>query len=199
MLHVQTEGSSHPEHFESVNGITPAMRNARKRHFNNVDIHPDDVLSVEDDLLQLVQVRPEQFRMCTACCRFSCMSTLANMQLCQFRQQCIMPLFQNLATMNGLPCIYLLTFTLPSMPAPTTRSNVSIAYYLHVLQGRAPQNTIIEDVEEEFKVDEHGNGSWQPVEKKAAPKVLLSVKGEPGTKPKRKKAVKKTQADVEQL
>lgn len=67
------------------------------------------------------------------------------------------------------------------------------------LQGRAPQNTVIEDVEEEFKVDEHGNGSWQPVEKKAAPKVMLNVKGEPGTKPKRKKPVKKTTAGLEQL
>lgn len=66
-------------------------------------------------------------------------------------------------------------------------------------QGRAPQNTIIEDVEEEYKVDEHGNGSWQPVERKAAPKVLLNVKGEPGTKPKRKKAVKKPPPDMEEL
>ena len=70
---------------------------------------------------------------------------------------------------------------------------------MQVVQGRAPQNTIIEDVEEEFRVDEHGNGSWQPVEKKAAPKVLLNVKGEPGVKPKRKKAVKKPPKDVEQL
>ena len=58
---------------------------------------------------------------------------------------------------------------------------------------------IIEDIEEEYKIDEHGNGSWQPSEKKAAPKVLLNVKGEPGTKPKRKKAVKKAPPDVEQL
>jgi len=66
-------------------------------------------------------------------------------------------------------------------------------------QGRAPQNTVIEDVEEEYKVDEHGNGSWQPVERKAAPKVLLNVKGEPGTKPKRKKAAKKPPPDMEEL
>ena len=58
---------------------------------------------------------------------------------------------------------------------------------------------VIEDVEEEYKLDEHGNGSWQPVEKKAAPKVLLNVKVDQGTKPKRKKAVKKLPSDVEQL
>lgn len=58
---------------------------------------------------------------------------------------------------------------------------------------------IIEDIEEEYKIDEHGNGSWQPVEKKAAPKVLLNVKGEPGNKPKRKKPVKKAPPEVEQL
>lgn len=67
------------------------------------------------------------------------------------------------------------------------------------MQGRAPQNMVVEDVEEEYKLDEHGNGSWQPVAKKAAPKVLLNVKGEPGTKLKRKKAVKKPPSDVEQL
>ncbi|DBB13681.1 TPA: hypothetical protein ACH3X3_000700 [Trebouxia sp. C0006] len=120
MLHVHAEGSSHPEHFDSINGITPAMRNARQRHFNNVDIPFAAVTAVEDDLLQIVQ-------------------------------------------------------------------------------GRAPQNTVIEDVEEEYKVDEHGNGSWQPVERKAAPKVLLNVKGEPGTKPKRKKAAKKPPPDMEEL
>lgn len=58
---------------------------------------------------------------------------------------------------------------------------------------------LIEDVEEEYKVDEQGNGSWQPVEKKAAPKVLLNVKGDSGTKTKRKKAAKKPPPDVEQL
>ena len=66
------------------------------------------------------------------------------------------------------------------------------------LQGRAPQNMLIEDIEEEYKVDEQGNGSWQPVEKKAAPKVLLNVKGDSG-KTKRKKAAKKPPPDVEQL
>ncbi|DBB04494.1 hypothetical protein WJX77_004536 [Trebouxia sp. C0004] len=120
MLHVHSEGTSHPEHFESINGITPAMRSARQRHFNNVNISFEAVTAVEDDLLQIVQ-------------------------------------------------------------------------------GRAPQNTIIEDIEEEYKVDEHGNGSWQPVERKAAPKVLLNVKGEPGTKPKRKKAAKKAPPDMEEL
>ncbi|KAL3148365.1 hypothetical protein ABBQ38_013822 [Trebouxia sp. C0009 RCD-2024] len=120
MLHVQTEGTSQPEHFESINGVTPAMRNARKRHFNNAHVDHQEVQAVEDDLLQLAS-------------------------------------------------------------------------------GRAPQNMIIEDIEEEYKIDEHGNGSWQPVEKKAAPKVLLNVKGEPGTKPKRKKPVKKAPPDVEQL
>ena len=57
MLHVHAEGSSHPEHFDSINGITPAMRNARQRHFNNVDIPFAAVTAVEDDLLQIVQVR----------------------------------------------------------------------------------------------------------------------------------------------
>ena len=56
MLHVQPEGSSHPQHFESVDGITPAMRNARTRHFNNHHVDRRDVLSVEDDFLQIVQV-----------------------------------------------------------------------------------------------------------------------------------------------
>ncbi|KAL0054207.1 hypothetical protein WJX82_005460 [Trebouxia sp. C0006] len=82
MLHVHAEGSSHPEHFDSINGITPAMRNARQRHFNNVDIPFAAVTAVEDDLLQIVQ-------------------------------------------------------------------------------GRAPQNTVIEDVEEEYKVDEHGRARHQ--------------------------------------
>ena len=57
MLHVQTEGASQPEHFESVNGITPAMRNARKRHFNNAHVDHQQVQAVEDDLLQLASVR----------------------------------------------------------------------------------------------------------------------------------------------
>ncbi len=57
MLHVHAEGSSHPEHFESINGITPAMRNARQRHFNNVNIPFAAVTAVEDDLLQIVQAR----------------------------------------------------------------------------------------------------------------------------------------------
>jgi len=70
MLHVHAEGSSHPEHFDSLNGITPAMRNARQRHFNNVDIPFAAVTAVEDDLLQIVQVRlllPSQnvFLQCT--------------------------------------------------------------------------------------------------------------------------------------
>ena len=56
MLHVQTEGTSQPEHFESINGITPAMRNARKRHFNNAHIDHLEVQAVEDDLLQLASV-----------------------------------------------------------------------------------------------------------------------------------------------
>ena len=56
---------------------------------------------------------------------------------------------------------------------------------------------MFEDVEEEYKVDEHGNGSWQPVERQAAPKVLLKV--EPGPKTKRKKAVKKAAPDMEEL
>ena len=57
MLHVQTEGSSQPEHFESINGVTPAMRNARKRHFNNAHVDHQEVQAVEDDLLQLASVR----------------------------------------------------------------------------------------------------------------------------------------------
>ena len=56
MLHVLPEGSSHPQQYESINGITPAMRNARKRHFKPVDISIPDVASVEDDVLQIVQV-----------------------------------------------------------------------------------------------------------------------------------------------
>jgi hypothetical protein len=56
MLHVHAEGSSHPEHFDSINGITPAMRNARQRHFNSVNIPFEAVTAVEDDLLQIVQV-----------------------------------------------------------------------------------------------------------------------------------------------
>lgn len=57
MLHVQTEGASQPEHFESINGVTPAMRNARKRHFNNAHVDHQEVQAVEDDLLQLALVR----------------------------------------------------------------------------------------------------------------------------------------------
>lgn len=57
MLHVQTEGTSQPEHFESINGITPAMKNARKRHFNNAHIDHLEVQAVEDDLLQLASVK----------------------------------------------------------------------------------------------------------------------------------------------
>ena len=67
------------------------------------------------------------------------------------------------------------------------------------MQGRAPSNMVIEDVEEEYKLDEQGNGSWQPVEKKAAPRVLLNVKSEPGTKPKRKKVAKKPPRNAEQM
>lgn len=57
MLHVQAEGTSQPEHFESINGITPAMRNARKRHFNNAHVDHQEVQAAEDDLLQLASVR----------------------------------------------------------------------------------------------------------------------------------------------
>ncbi|KAL0033217.1 hypothetical protein WJX79_010095 [Trebouxia sp. C0005] len=60
MLHVHAEGSNHPEHFDSINGITPAMRNARQRHFNNVNIPFEAVTAVEDDLLQIVQGRAPQ-------------------------------------------------------------------------------------------------------------------------------------------
>ena len=49
---------------------------------------------------------------------------------------------------------------------------------------------VYEDVEEEFKVDADGNGSWQPVQKQAAPVVKLSVKGDTASKPKKKKAPK---------
>ena len=57
MLHVHAEGSSHSQHFDSINGITPAMRNARERHFNNVNIPFEAVTAVEDDLLQIIQAR----------------------------------------------------------------------------------------------------------------------------------------------
>ena len=57
MLHVQAEGSGQPETFESLDGIAPAMRNARKRHFNNAYVDPQEVKAVEDDLLQLASVR----------------------------------------------------------------------------------------------------------------------------------------------
>ena len=57
ILLVQPEGSSHPEVLESINGITPAMRNARKRHFNNAHVDHQEVQAVEDDLLQLASVR----------------------------------------------------------------------------------------------------------------------------------------------
>lgn len=69
-----------------------------------------------------------------------------------------------------------------------------------VFKGKAPQNVVYEDIEEEFQVDADGNGSWQPAEKKAAPKVLLNVKGEPGSKPrKKKKAPKNDAVDMEEL
>ena len=68
-----------------------------------------------------------------------------------------------------------------------------------MLKGRAPQNVVYEDVEEEFQVDVEGNGSWQPVEKKAAPKVLLNEKGEPGSKPRKKKAPKQAAVEMEEL
>lgn len=69
-----------------------------------------------------------------------------------------------------------------------------------MLQGKAPQNVVFEDVEEEFQLDTDGNGSWQPVEKKAAPKVLLNVKGEPGSKPRKKKKAPKNEAvDMEEM
>lgn len=158
MLHVQTEGTNQPEHFESINGITPAMRNARKRHFNNAHIDHLEVQAVEDDLLQLASVRVLLTDMLTVITAACTAQVLINQQICVTAQP-------------EYSCV----------------------------QGRAPQNMVIEDVEEEYKVDEYGNGSWQPVEKKAAPKVLLNVKGEPGTKPKRKKAVKKPSSDVEQL
>ena len=76
-------------------------------------------------------------------------------------------------------------------------AQIPLDHNVHLAQGRAPQNTVFEDVEEEYKIDEHGNGSWQPVERQAAPKVLLKV--EPGPKPKRKKAVKKAAPHVEEL
>lgn len=64
MLHVQIEGANQPEHFESINGITPAMRNARKRHFNNAHIDHLEVQAVEDDLLQLASVTSFCFQTC---------------------------------------------------------------------------------------------------------------------------------------
>lgn len=82
MLHVHaegsshTDGSSHTESYESLNGITPAMRNARKRHFNHVNVPAQDVLSAEDDLLQIVQVHLSKvvyaaaLHHCLILCRF---------------------------------------------------------------------------------------------------------------------------------
>ena len=59
MLYVHEAGGSHPESLESVNGITPAMRNARKRHFKPVTIPVEDMAGVEDDLRQIVTVLTE--------------------------------------------------------------------------------------------------------------------------------------------
>lgn len=56
MLHVHEQGSTHPDAIESMNGITPPMRNARKRHFKPVTVPVSDVTSVEDDLLQIIMV-----------------------------------------------------------------------------------------------------------------------------------------------
>ena len=58
MLYVHEAGSSHQDTFESVNGITPPMRNARKRHFKPAGASVSEVTSVEEDLLQIVHVSP---------------------------------------------------------------------------------------------------------------------------------------------
>ena len=68
-----------------------------------------------------------------------------------------------------------------------------------VLQAKAPHNVVFEDVEEEFQIDAEGNGSWQPVERKAAPVVKLNLKGEPSSKPRKKKAPKNAPMDMEEL
>ena len=70
---------------------------------------------------------------------------------------------------------------------------------LSLLQAKAPHNVVYEDVEEEFQVDAEGNGSWQPVERKAAPVVKLNLKGEPSSKPRKKKAPKNAPVDMEEL
>ena len=44
-----------------------------------------------------------------------------------------------------------------------------MCWVLLVEQGQAPKNMEIIDVEEEFVVDDAGNGSWQPVTKQRAP------------------------------
>lgn len=62
MLYVHEAGSSHQDTFESVNGITPPMRNARKRHFKPAGASIKEVTSVEEDLLQIIHVSA-----CTYC------------------------------------------------------------------------------------------------------------------------------------
>ena len=56
MLYVHEAGGAHPEEFESINGITPPMRNARKRFFKPVKTPVADIASVEEDLTHILQV-----------------------------------------------------------------------------------------------------------------------------------------------
>ncbi|PNH08615.1 hypothetical protein TSOC_004813, partial [Tetrabaena socialis] len=52
LLLVGPPGSTLPEGPESLDGVTPPMRNARQRHFKAVD--PKEVSEVERDLLALL-------------------------------------------------------------------------------------------------------------------------------------------------
>lgn len=56
MLYVHEAGGSHLESIESIDGITPPMRNARKRFFKPVTAPVEDVASVEEDLVLILQV-----------------------------------------------------------------------------------------------------------------------------------------------
>ena len=56
MLYVHEEGCSPQDTSESINGITPPMRNARKRHFKPMPASVQDVTAVEEDLLNIAQV-----------------------------------------------------------------------------------------------------------------------------------------------
>ena len=59
MVVIEAGGGAPPPGDEARDGVTPAMRNARARHFRPpVTVSPDAVAKVEADLLAILNVPP---------------------------------------------------------------------------------------------------------------------------------------------